>query len=50
MRNVTLRDIQLAQFEIAKEIKRTCEENEIQYLRDQECFGLNMKSPLRQLL
>ena len=34
MDNETLRKVQLAQLEIAKEIKRVCEENDIKYFLD----------------
>ena len=34
MDNETLRKVQLAQLEIAKEIKRVCDENNIKYFLD----------------
>ena len=34
MDNNTLRKVQLAQLEIAKEIKRVCDENDIKYFLD----------------
>lgn len=34
MDNITLRKVQLAQLEIAKEIKRVCDKNNIKYFLD----------------